>query len=417
MNDHWVGANRVTLLENGEEYYPRVFEAIRQARFQVLIETFILFEDKVGLALKDVLLEAARRGVSVVVTIDGWGSPREKLSERYIGELAEAGIKLQIHGEPGWLGKHLGLVRRMNVFHLLHRKLVAVDGRIAFIGGINFSADHLGDYGAQSKQDFAVELQGPIVDEVHRFLERTTTAPAGLRARWRLWRTAPAVRSPSPPAGDAEAMLVTRDNRHHTSDIERHYRLAIRTARKEVLIASAYFFPSYTLLRELRRAARRGVRVRLILQGQPDMAIVPIAARLLYRYLMRDGVQIYEYMRRPLHAKVAVVDDTWATVGSSNLEPFSLSLQLEANVMLRSREFNRELRSRLLGLIARDCAVVDAACLPPDNWWRGLVGVATFHFLRHFPWWLQRLPIHHHPGLSVQEPPVQPELVQDQRHD
>lgn len=405
MKDAWTHGNRVRLLENGEEYYPRVFEAIRSARFQVLIETFILFEDKVGLALKQVLVEAARRGVNVVVTVDGWGTPSEKLSDRYIHELAQAGVELRVHGQPGWLGKHLGFVRRLSVFYRLHRKTVVIDGRLAFIGGINFAADHLADFGALSKQDYAVELQGPIVDEMQRLLDPLSADRPGLRARWRRWRTPPALRAPSPPAGDADAMLVVRDNGRHTNDIERHYRLAIRTAREEVLIACAYFFPSYTLLRELRRAARRGVQVRLILQGKPDMAIVPIAARLVYNYLIKNGVQIHEYCKRPLHAKVALVDDVWSTVGSSNLEPFSLSLQLEANVMLRDRAFNRELRARLLSLIENDCIAVDPAKLPPDNWWRAIVGVIVFHFLRHFPWWLQRLPIPHAPDVSVAEPP------------
>jgi cardiolipin synthase len=421
MNEAWTRGNRITLLENGEEYFPRVFEAIRAARFQVLIETFILFEDKVGLELKELLRDAARRGVSVVVTVDAWGSPPDRLGERYIHDLADAGVKLQVYGEPGWLGKHLGVVRRLSVFRRLHRKLIVVDGELAFIGGINFAADHLADYGPESKQDYAVALQGPIVDDVHRFLERATAAPAGLRARWRHWRTPPAAHAPSPPAGTTDAILVTRDNRRHTSDIERHYRLAIRTARKEVLIACAYFFPSYSLLRELRQAACRGVQVRLILQGKPDMAIVPIAARLLYTYLITDGVRIYEYCRRPLHAKVALVDDVWATVGSSNLEPFSLSLQLEANVMLRDRAFNRELRTRLLSLIEKDCVAVEPDRLPPDNWWRGLVGIIVFHFLRHFPWWVQRLPPHRPhltaPGSPTRKPPGRKAFSRGGRHD
>lgn len=416
MKQAWKGGNSVQLLENGEQYFPRLYAAIRAARFQILIETFILFEDKVGLEVKRLLRDAAQRGVSVVITVDGWGSPPDKLGDSYFRELAEAGVKLQVYGEPGWLGKHLGLVRRLSVFRRLHRKLVVVDGKLAFIGGINLSADHLADFGPESKQDYAVELQGPIVDDVHQFLERETAAPAGLRARWRRRRVAPAVRAPNPPAGEAEAMLVTRDNRRHTSDIERHYRLAIRTAREEVVIACAYFFPSYSLLRELRTAARRGVQVRLILQGKPDMAIVPIAARLLYNYLIRDGVRIYEYGRRPLHAKVAVIDDVWATVGSSNLEPFSLSLQLEANVMLRDPAFNRHLHARLMALIEQDCVAVQPDRLPPDNWWRGLVGVVVFHFLRHFPWWVQRLPPHR-PHLSEPEARERPGFTRGGRND
>jgi cardiolipin synthase A/B len=410
MKRAWTPGNRVRLLENGEAFFPRVFEAIEAARFQVLIETFILFEDKVGLELKQVLMDAARRGVNVVVSVDGWGSPPEKLSDGFVNDLSEAGVSFQVYDQLGWLGKHIDPVRRMRAFRRMHRKFVVIDGTLGFIGGINFSADHLADFGAESKQDYAIELQGPIVDEIHRFLERELTAPAGLWARWRRWRTPAVVREPSPPAGETEALLVTRDNRRHTNDIEKHYRLAIRTARRRVLIACAYFFPSYSLLRELRHAARRGVDVRIILQGKPDMAIVPIAARLLYNYLFKDGVRIFEYCRRPLHAKVAVIDDEWSTVGSSNLEPFSLSLQLEANVMLRDRAFNRQLGENLQSLIDEHCIAIDASRLPPDNWWRGAVGVIVFHFLRHFPWWMEHLPTHR-PRITVLPPPDSTQLA------
>jgi cardiolipin synthase A/B len=416
MRQSWIGGNLATLLENGEEYFPRVFEAIAAARFQVLIETFILFEDEVGRELHSTLLAAARRGVSVRITVDGWGSPQSKLSDGYIRQLTDAGVGFQIYGAPGTLlGMRLDLLRRLRPFRRMHRKIVVVDGTIAFVGGINFSADHLADYGPLSKQDYSVELRGPIVDEIHRFAERAI-APAGLRARLRSWRAPAAVRRPSPAAGTAEAMLVTRDNRRHTTDIERHYRIAIRAARREVMVANAYFFPGYRLLRELRRAARRGVRVRLILQGQPDMAIVPIAARLLYNYLLRDGVQIFEYCRRPLHAKVALTDEVWSTIGSSNLDPLSLSLNLEANVMLRDRTLNRELRQRLESLLEQHCVAVAPESLPRDNWWRGALGVVVFHFLRHFPDWVQRLPTHR-PSLTVLATQQRNRLSEGGQHD
>jgi cardiolipin synthase A/B len=390
--NNWLAGNHIELLENGEEFFPRVFECIAQADREVVIETFILFEDKVGLQLHAVLCQVARRGVQVDLTVDGWGSP--DLSAEFIGSLAAAGVRLHVF-DPG--PRPFGL--RPKILRRMHRKIVVIDGELAFIGGINFSADHLADYGPQAKQDYSVALRGPIVDEIHRFAERAT-APAGLRASWRRWRTPGQVRAPSPRTGDAEAILVTRDNRRHTTDIERHYRVAIRAARHEVTIANAYFFPGYRLLRDLRRAARRGVRVRLILQGRADMAIVPIAARLLYNYLAREGVEIFEYCRRPLHAKVALVDDAWATVGSSNLDPLSLSLNLEANVMLRDAAFNRMLRARLQSLVDEHCLAVEASSLPPDNWWRAGLGIVVFHFLRHFPQWVQRLPTDR-PNLTV----------------
>ena len=380
MSARWRSGNRVRLLENGEAYFPAVFEAIRAARREVIIETFIVFEDKVGLALQAELVAAARRGVEVDVLVDGFGSC--DLTPAFCGPLAEAGVRLRSF-DPA--SRILGV--RLNVLRRMHRKIVVVDGSTAFVGGINFSADHLGDYGPEAKQDWAVELQGPIVDDIHRYVV------GAIRPR-REDLEAAAAASTSSPAGPAEALLLVRDNHRHRADIERHYRAAIRSARKQVLIANAYFFPGYRLLRELRRAAQRGVEVHLILQGEPDMPIVKKAAELLYDHLQRDGVQVHEYCKRPLHGKVAVIDDEWSTVGSSNLDPLSLSLNLEANVVIRDRAFADCLRGRLRHLIDHEC---QAARVPrPSRWsfWPQLRSALVFHFLRRFSTWAGYLPRH-----------------------
>ena len=200
------------------------------------------------------------------------------------------------------------------------------------------------------------------------------------------------------------ALLVTRDNHEHENDIERHYRAAIRTARSRVLIANAYFFPGYRLLREIQRAARRGVDVRLVLQGTPDMPIAKSVASWLYEHLQRDGVKIHEYLKRPMHCKVAVVDGDWSTVGSSNLDPLSLALNLEANVVLRSAAFATQLRGRLEELIATEC--VEVATTPGTGlgWWQQLRSLVVFHFLRKFALWASWLP-RHTPRLHAHAPP------------
>jgi cardiolipin synthase len=380
VSPRWRSGNRVRLLENGEAYFPAVFEAIRAAQREVVIETFIVFEDKVGLALQAELLAAARRGVEVDVLVDGFGSC--DLTPAFCRPLAEAGVRLRSFDPASrFLGARLNVLRRM------HRKIVVVDASTAFVGGINFSADHLGDYGPEAKQDWAVELQGPIVDDIHRYVV------AAIGSRRAEPETAPAAPE-SPAAGPAEALFLVRDNHRHRQDIERHYRAAIRSARKQVFIANAYFFPGYRLLREMRRAARRGVAVHLILQGEPDMPIVKKAAELLYDHLQRDGVQVHEYCKRPLHGKVAVIDDVWSTVGSSNLDPLSLSLNLEANVVLRDRAFADCLRGRLQHLIDHECR--PARVPRPARWspWPQLRSAIVFHFLRRFSTWAGYLPRH-----------------------
>jgi cardiolipin synthase len=383
----WKSGNRFRLLENGEEFFPAVFEAITSAKEEVILETFILYEDKVGFALHECLLQAARRGVRVDVTIDGYGSP--DLSTAFVNSLTDAGVRLHVFdAKPKIFGR-----LRTNFFRRMHRKIVVVDAKLAFVGGINYSADHLADFGPEAKQDYAVAIEGPVVDDILRFV-REAVAAAGRRRWWHRERGEDEPPNPPPNEGEGAALFVTRDNREHRNDIERHYRIALRAARREVIIANAYFFPGYRLLKDMRRAARRGVEVHLILQGQPDMPIVKIAARMLYDHLLRAGVRIHEYCDRPLHGKVALADGEWATVGSSNLDPLSLALNLEANVVIRDRGFNTTLRDRLQALMHHSCRQVDPHQAKARHWWQLAASYLAFHVLRRFPAWAGWLPAH-----------------------
>jgi cardiolipin synthase len=396
LKQQWIEGNTFDLLENGEAFFPRVFETIAAARREILLETFILFDDKVGRALHEALVNAARRGVTVDLTIDGWGSPG--LEGEFMSTLSTAGVHVHVFDPVP------GLLRHINLFRRLHRKLLVVDGTTAFIGGINFSADHLADFGPEAKQDYSVEVHGPIVDQMHQFALAAVRKVQTERRRWFRRQT---LAAPSSPAvGSAQAAFVWRDNRHNTNDIERHYRLAIRLARHRVVIANAYFFPGYAFLRDLRKAAKRGVQVSLILQGNPDMPIVQTAASMLYHHLLSDGVHIYEYCERPLHGKVAVVDNEWATVGSSNLDPLSLSLNLEANVVIRDRAFNHTLMQSLHRLMSESCKKIEIAGLKESSWWRVVRNSIIFHFLRRYPSWIGWLPAHNPQVKSVRHGPA-----------
>ncbi|MBO9716697.1 MAG: cardiolipin synthase ClsB [Pseudoxanthomonas sp.] len=364
----WTAGNRVDLIENGEAFYRRVFAAIDAARHELQLETFILFEDEVGWQLHARLLDAARRGVRVQVLVDGYGSPG--FSKEFLEPLAGAGVDFRVFDpKPTLLGV------RLNVFRRMHRKLLVIDGTRAFVGGINYSADHLRTFGPEAKQDYAVEVEGPVVADIHGFVRGARRGAA------------------LPACGTAEAAFVLRDNRRNSTGIERAYREAIRAARSEIVIANAYFFPGRGFLRELRHAARRGVVVRLILQGEPDMPVAMKAARSLYRELIGDGIEIHEYRARPFHGKVALVDGQWATVGSSNLDPLSLSLNLEANLFVRDRDFNRQLHARMQRLWREDCDPVDR-CVPVPAQPRWLPAWLLYHLQRRFPDWAGLLPAH-----------------------
>lgn len=386
MNSEWRDENDVQLLINGEDYYPAAFEAIAQAREEVLLETFIIYEDKVGLALQQVLIDAARRGVRVKVLVDGYGSAA--LSREYLQALFDAGVDLQAFDPSPML---MGV--RTNLFRRLHRKILVVDGSLGFIGGINYCADHLGDFGDQAKQDYAVQVRGPIVDDLRRatltLLDSRAHLASPHRRRW--WHRAAALQ---PDSEQARMRLFIRDNGEHPTDIEQQYLRAIVSAHERIVIANAYFFPGYRLLRALRNAARRGVDVTLVLQGMPDMPWVRLCSRLLYNYLLRDGVKIHEYCERPLHGKVALVDRHWSTVGSSNLDPLSLSLNLEANLVIRDEAFNQRLHQHLEELVHKRCRNVTLQRVLRGYWWRAPLIFLTFHFTRYFPALMGSLPAH-----------------------
>lgn len=376
MKNQWRDGNSVELLINGEEFYPRVFDRIRAARHEVLLETFIIADDKVGQELQQALISAAEAGARVEVMVDGYGT--FDLSAPFITKMIEAKIAVRVFDpSPRLLGM------RTNMFRRLHRKIVVVDGEVAYVGGINFSEEHLGDFGEMAKQDYAVEVRGPIVADIHR-------ASMDLLREASLKKHGDTISHdfkipPATNAGNSRMMIAVRDNNKHTSDIEKCYLQAILAAKKRIVIANAYFFPGYRFLRALRNASRRGLEVTLIMQGQPDMPWVSACSRLLYNYLLKEGVKIYEYCDRPLHGKVAVVDDKWVTIGSSNLDPLSLAMNLEANLFIEDADFNQELYQHLQALSKSSCNPISLQLAMRGYWWRMPLMFICFHFARYFP--------------------------------
>lgn len=371
VNFQWTEGNEAELLINGSQYFPAVFDSIRSAQREILIETFIIFNDEVGQGLKEALLEAAARNVRIEVTVDGYGTA--DLDSEYIAELTAAGVSMHVYDpQPRRLGV------RTNLFRRLHRKIVVVDGELAYISGINYGWDHLPEKYSMGKQDYGVRVRGPIVKDIRR-------AARALLLEHQAVQGLPVELGEAAPVGQSTMRLAIRNNYHHRTDIEDHYLGAIRTAKSRLMIANAYFFPSYHLWHALRSAARRGVEVSLILQGRPDMPWARVFSSSLYSYLLKDGIQIYEYKERPLHAKIAIADDEWVTVGSSNLDPLSLSLNLEANLFIRDARLNQQIHGHLMELIENSCHLITPEVAEKGRWWRAPLMFMSYHFLRHFP--------------------------------
>ncbi|OHC66506.1 MAG: cardiolipin synthase B [Rhodocyclales bacterium GWA2_65_20] len=338
MTCAFLGGNCVELLESGSEYFPALLAAIDAATVEIHIETYIFEADATGRRIAAALTRAARRGVAVRVLVDGFGA-REFPDALGRGLLA-GGVEVLVY-RPEVAALRL----RRNRLRRLHRKLAVIDARIAFVGGINVIDDM--DTPAQTppRYDYAVRVEGPLLADIHGTVRHLWQLVrwAGLRRRHPEKSLHPVVAR----CGDTAAAFAIRDNLRHRRDIEDAYLDAIAAARDEVVIASAYFLPGRHFRHALAEAARRGVRVTVLLQGRVEYMLLHYATRALYATLLQAGVRIFEYRCSFLHAKVAVADRSWATVGSSNIDPFSLLLAREANVFVRDAAFAQRLRASL----------------------------------------------------------------------
>lgn len=349
-----VATSAWVLLQGSTEFFPALIQAIDAAQAEVCFETYLFNVAGQGQAVAAALEQAALRGVRVMVVLDGAGS--RDVSPEWLNRWSQAGVEWRIFDPLGAIG-----VWFPSRWRRLHRKLCVVDAEVAFCGGINILDDwydpHIQGVLDHPRLDYAVRLQGACVGDVHAAMTQLWARleiTRNLRAR-QVGAALEALREPEPwPLAPSQGniRLVLRDNLRHRLSIQRSYLRAIGRARSEILIANAFFFPGRKFRRALALAAQRGVRVRLLLPGYYEYVVPYRASRVVYRQLLAAGVEIHEYHASYLHAKVAVIDDQWATVGSSNLDPLSLLLAREANLVIHDRGFARALKQRLLDAMA-----------------------------------------------------------------
>jgi cardiolipin synthase len=353
----YLAGNAVALLENGEQYFPALEAAIDRAACEIFLQSYIFEDDLTGRRIAAALARAAGRGVAVRLMVDGFGG--RSFVARLMPDLREAGVQVLIYRRelrPLSLRRHR--LRR------LHRKVVVIDGREAFVGGINVVDDF--DAGALShpRYDYAVHVEGPLLEPILASAQRLWRLVAW--ASFRRRAAQPLLAQPcTEPAGTIRAAFVVRDNLRFRHAIEDAYLEALAGTREEIVIANAYFFPGRRFRQALLDAAARGVRVTLLLQGVSDHPLQVYATRALYPIFLAAGIRLFEYHRSHLHAKVAVIDRQWATVGSSNIDAFSLLLAREANVFVDDEGFAARLRASLEAAI---CA--GARELKPSDWQR-----------------------------------------------
>jgi cardiolipin synthase len=369
------------LLKGGADFFSKLVGAIDASRHEVRLETYIFSFDASGEQVAAALERAALRGVDVFLVMDGVGT--SAVPTHWVQRFDAAGVQWHLFSPLGRWGLLIPVGWRR-----LHRKLCVVDADVAFCGGINILDDYFDPAHGQLESprfDFAVQVRGPLVITAHstvvqfwgrlqitRQLEKLQFGDA--RQTWKdgnqsLFQQ----RSVFAEHGfgrqsSMSATLVLRDNLRNRNRIERSYRKAIADARQEIVIANAYFLPGGKLRRALIHAARRGVRVRLLLQGRYEYFMQYHGARPVFGVLLAAGVEIHEYSAGFLHAKVAVVDGRWATVGSSNLDPLSLLLAREANVVIDDVSFAQELRSSLISAMETHGVKLDARAYAQRPW-------------------------------------------------
>jgi cardiolipin synthase len=370
----FINGNEIQLLRSGAEYFPALLTAIESSTQEIYLQSYIYKEDVTGIQIGDALKNAARRGVSVNILLDGFGS--KDLSKNYVEELEQTGVQVMFYRPKisPWSLKKRRLRR-------LHHKIVVIDGYIGFVGGINIIDDYdVPNYTPNNvppRVDYAVRIEGKLLPIILARVQKLWRRLAWIhmrRANVVIAKTVKLTNSPNAQLHNIKAALVLRDNVLHRSDIEDAYLDAINHAKSEIIIANAYFVPGRRFRLALLAAIKRDVKIKLLLQGRMEYFLM-FATHAFYSEFLRSGIEIYEYHKSFMHSKVAVIDDVWATVGSSNIDPFSLLLAREANIVVKDTTFANELRTDLQVSIEDGALRID-----PQNWARGNI------FKRYASW-------------------------------
>ena len=367
---HFLSGNHIQLLRSGEEYFPALTTAIENANNSIYLQTYIYEIDKAGISIGNVLKQAAQRGVSVNILLDGFGC--KDMPKAYLKELENAGVQVMFYRQ-----KISPWTLKKNRLRRLHRKIAVVDNKIAFVGGINIIDDYNVPDNTPPRIDYAVRIEGALLPSIAASVYKLWRRMAFRRLNLTLSNNTLAdkkltkkyLKSDDFTSGDFKsdnlkttvingtsaiegisAAFVVRDNVLHRRDIENAYLTAINAAKSEIIIANAYFVPGRRFRQALLLAAKRGVKIELLLQGRMEYFLM-FATHAFYSLFLKNGIKIYEYRKSFMHCKVAVIDGYWATVGSSNIDPFSMLLAREANIMVQDTAFAIELRSEICSSI------------------------------------------------------------------
>jgi cardiolipin synthase len=343
--------NRVTILKNGVEIFPAMLAAIRDAQKTINLEFYIYWDGEIGRKFAEALAEKARAGVAVKVILDAVGS--SQMSQSLVNFMARNGIDMEWYHPLRWY-------TLSTVNHRTHRKLLIVDGRIGFSGGVGIADDWLGDADSKNHwRDTVARVEGPVVTQMQSaFMDNWVKSRGELL-------TGLAYFPPLAPDGPHLTQVLKSSPSEGSSTVKLLYIISIVSAVKSIYISNAYFVPDADTIRALEGAVRRGVDVRVLVPGEfTDVPIVRQASRWHYELLLRRGIRIFEYQPTMMHAKTMVVDGAWTTIGSSNFDDRSFRLNDEVNINI----YNDDIASQMETMFHADLARCEEVTL--RKWFR-----------------------------------------------
>ncbi len=339
--------NKIKLVHGGKPYFDQLLEIIGQAKEIIQLQVYIFDYDDTGKAIAKALVSAAERNVRVYLIVDGYAS--QNLPKTFILEMEKSGIHFRFF-EPIFKSRHSYFGRR------LHHKVVVVDNRYALVGGINIS-NHYNDILDQPGWlDFALFMEGEIAKDLCRVCEKI----------WRGYMDTEKdalciekqIRFEIKEGEECQLRVRRNDWITKKNQVSRSYLEMFRDASNQIIIMSGYFLPGPAIRRNMKRAATRGVKIKLILAGISDVMVAKYAERYMYNWLFRNNIEIYEYKPCVLHGKVAVYDKQWATIGSYNVNIISAYASVELNIDVNNRAFAGMLDETMQNIIRKDCVQI-----------------------------------------------------------
>ena len=372
LADKYTAINDVELIRGGKDYFVALLQLIDNARETIHFQTYIYTEDETGRLVTDALKKAVKNKVEVYLMADGYAS--QDLSASFVGELKSGGIHFRFV-EPVFKSSNFYFGRRM------HYKVVVADATHALVGGVNIANKYNDMPGKPAWLDFALLVTGEVSMDLCMQCRKT----------WKGYQVSNKIAACGNKLFDKEILsknicevrMRCNDWVWRKNDISRTYIEMLNNATSQVTILCSYFLPGKKMRRQIELAIKKGVNIRIIAAGPSDVMLSKYAERWLYDWLLRLGIELYEYQRNILHAKIAVCDNQWMTIGSYNINNISAYASMELNLDVRNAAFATNVYKKLEEIIANDCMrITHENLLKTTNVFKQFVRWLSYQFIR-----------------------------------